>query len=362
MPLVKSLVTTSSFTPEREYRLETVPNEVGPSGDPVLRCTLFDGATGAGSAAPNERQEVQWGLRLEAGVEYWAEFHLRFVELPSWSPDRWFDWLQAHDTDGSPQAPWQADLGPGSSTDHRMRMNLTRGTSRHSYTDLGPAVTGVWRHVVIGWRASVGGDGFMKITVDGVVKMDYHGPTADSATRWYGKAGGYRNAVVNGRSIHEYSGMRVWSLESDVDGVVTPPAPDMLGPALTVTRPQINERFENGTITWAATATDPSGVKQVEFSIDETVISTEKMAPYGDSSPLRIPAGILAGSHMARIRAIDNAGNASEVAISIEVGPEIIITPPVDIPAVIDRLDMADGAVALAASHIEAARRILEGS
>lgn len=332
MAVIRDLTTVDKFASENNYRLENLAGEAGPAGDPVLQVVIRDGSTGAGSAAPNERQEMQWG-RLDYGKDYWIDLWIRFMELPAWTQDRWCDWLQVHDTDGSPQAPVQWDLGPGPSNGHSMRLNLTKGDGPHSYTNLGLVVLGEWTRVTTRLRLSTGADGVCVVARDGVVPMTHFGRTTDSATPEYGKIGGYRAAAINGVARWQYSGMRLH--DSNPLGPTPPPPPaDMTGPSLTVTRPRTGEIITDRRLTWAASASDPAGIREVNVTIDGVLVSKEVSSPYGDGSPVTIPAMVADGEAFATVTALDNFGNSTRVNVPILIGA----TPPTPNQALIDAL------------------------
>jgi hypothetical protein len=100
---------------------------------------------------------------------------------------------------------------------------------------------------------------------------------------------------------------------------------DATAPSLTITSPSTSSSLTTTTtptysartnLTLSATASDASGVRSVEFYGDNVLLARDTAAPYTASWNLR-KAG--KGLHTVKVRAIDNAGNATERSVTIAV-------------------------------------------
>jgi len=89
-------------------------------------------------------------------------------------------------------------------------------------------------------------------------------------------------------------------------------------PTISITDPEDGETV-SGTVTIAATASDDSGIAQVEFYIDGLLKFTDSTFPYSfnwDSST------VVDGSHTISAKAIDLAGKTSSDSIQVKVKNE----------------------------------------
>jgi predicted phage tail protein len=98
-------------------------------------------------------------------------------------------------------------------------------------------------------------------------------------------------------------------------------------PAVTVDSPANGAVYQAGqTVTIAATATDPDGVRKVEFYRGATLIATATVAPYTATS-----AGLAAGSYQFTVRAYDSFNafrDSSPVNVIVNAPPAVSITAP----------------------------------
>ncbi|HZH18496.1 MAG TPA: Ig-like domain-containing protein [Archangium sp.] len=112
--------------------------------------------------------------------------------------------------------------------------------------------------------------------------------------------------------------------------VVVTVAPEISPPSVSLTAPGNGTRL-SGTVTLAATASDASGVRKVEFLLDGAqVLGTVTYAPYGYSWNSQTAAS---GAHTLSARATDIHGNtATTPAVSVTLdntGPAVALTSPV---------------------------------
>lgn len=104
-------------------------------------------------------------------------------------------------------------------------------------------------------------------------------------------------------------------------------------PAVSLTSPTANQNFASGAaVTLAATATDNSGVANVVFRVDGTVVNTDTSSPYSFSV-----SGLANGTHTATATATDNGNPAlstTSTSVSFTVGaggntaPTVSLTSP----------------------------------
>ncbi len=93
-------------------------------------------------------------------------------------------------------------------------------------------------------------------------------------------------------------------------------ATDRTAPTLTVTSPARDAVLSGRSVTLAATASDASGVAAVEFYVNGRLMARDASAPYSVNWNLRkAPKGL----NTLRVRAVDNAGNATEDSFNVTV-------------------------------------------
>jgi len=203
--LVRNLSRASHWAPENGGYLNELA-EKGPGGEPVLRSTLVDGQTGAGSTVPNERNDLQGGT-VPLGSVRWMIWHERFVKLPTTDLDRW-QVIGPNEIHG--RTLDQATVMPEVSADKRRRLNANAGRSTTRYFDLGPIVLGEWHQYKFGIYYTQGSNGWIELWKDGVRVMRVEGPTTTEPYSGYWKFGHYRNAAIDGTSIYDVSGTRIY--------------------------------------------------------------------------------------------------------------------------------------------------------
>lgn len=202
--LVRDLTEVSLWDPENAGRLEAL-DEVGPDGEPVLRSVLVDGQGSTGQDGI-ERNDLQGG-EVPLGSVRWIEWNERFVELPDTDLDR-FQLIGPSEIHGHTLS--QATVMPEVTPDKRRRFNLNAGRPDTRYFDAGPIVPGEWSSYRLGIRYTEGDDGWIEVWRDGerVVRVD--GPTTTEPYAGYWKFGHYRNAAIDGTSVYDVSGVRIY--------------------------------------------------------------------------------------------------------------------------------------------------------
>lgn len=93
-------------------------------------------------------------------------------------------------------------------------------------------------------------------------------------------------------------------------------AADRAGPTLTVTNPAAGAVLSGRSVSFSATASDPSGVASVEFWVDGKLLARDTAAPYAANWNLR---KVAKGVHTVRVRAIDTVGNVTELTFEVTV-------------------------------------------
>ncbi|MEW5744160.1 MAG: Ig-like domain-containing protein [Nitrospirota bacterium] len=95
---------------------------------------------------------------------------------------------------------------------------------------------------------------------------------------------------------------------------------DTAGPVASVTNPA-NNAVVRRPATLSASATDPAGVRNVEFYVDGTLLCSDASTPFSCSWDI---ASVLDGGHTILVRAYDTLNHISEVAVPVSVAK----TPP----------------------------------
>lgn len=204
--LHRDLTRAAGWQPENSGSLSELA-ETGPAGDPVLRSTLIDGQTGASSGnLPSERNDLQAG-DVPLGSVRWVSWWERFVTLPDTDVDSWQ--LIGPEIHGHtlPQATLMLLVG----ADKRRRMNANAGRPAARNFDLGPITPGTWRHYLLGVRYTADADGWLELHQDGQRVVRVEGPTTTEQRPGYWKLGHYRNAAIDGPSVYDISGCRIYS-------------------------------------------------------------------------------------------------------------------------------------------------------
>ncbi len=203
--LIRDLTRASNWDSESGATL-TEPVGTGPSGLAVLRNTLVDGQTGASSGQPSERNDLQGG-DVPLGSTRWMVWYERFVELPTTSLDRW-QILGPNEIHGETldQATAMPEVSPAKT--RRLNANAGRPTTR--YFEVGPIVLGQWYQMKFGIHYTQGNDGWIELWRDGQKIVRNDGPTTTENADGYWKFGNYRNADINGRTVYDISGCKVY--------------------------------------------------------------------------------------------------------------------------------------------------------
>jgi hypothetical protein len=216
--------------------------ERGPAGEPVLRNTLVDGQTGAGSGMPNERSDGQLGGVPLRAIR-WMVWYERFVELPSTDLDRWtvIGPCEIHGTQGATQATIMPEVGPGNVPGRRRRLNANAGRPQARYFDIGPIEIGRWYACKMGVFYANDNSGWLDFWRDGERKVRIQGePMTIENGPGYFKAANYRNAQIKGRCVYDFSSGRVHDTDPGrflLPNGGPPPPPEGEPPKIEVTAP-----------------------------------------------------------------------------------------------------------------------------
>ena len=89
---------------------------------------------------------------------------------------------------------------------------------------------------------------------------------------------------------------------------------DATPPTLAITSPVNGANVGGRMVSISASASDASGIQAVEFYVDGVLLARDTSAPYSANWNLR---KVAAGPHNIRVRAVDNAGNATESTVTI---------------------------------------------
>jgi Gametolysin peptidase M11/Bacterial Ig domain len=93
-------------------------------------------------------------------------------------------------------------------------------------------------------------------------------------------------------------------------------AADTTAPTLSITSPSAGSAITARMASITVAASDASGVRLVEFYVDDKLLASDTSAPYSANWNLRKATR---GGHTIRVRAVDAAGNAAEQTIAVTV-------------------------------------------
>ena len=130
----------------------------------MIRNTVVDGQTGAGSAVPNERSDLPGGT-VPLNSTRWMIWDQRFMALPTTNLDRW-QIMGPNEIHGSTLD--QATVMPEVSATKRYRLNANAGLPSTRYFDLGAITLGAWHQYKFGIFYTQGGNGWIELWQDGV--------------------------------------------------------------------------------------------------------------------------------------------------------------------------------------------------
>jgi V8-like Glu-specific endopeptidase len=132
-----------------------------------------------------------------------------------------------------------------------------------------------------------------------------------------------------------------------------PPAPDTSAPDVEITAPANGGNVSGASVAIDAEPWDLSGVQKVQFWIDGTYLGFDASEPYSKSFNSTV---LTNGTHAVKVRAYDNAGNASAVIThSVNVANSDAVPPTVSISAPASGAVVSGTSVALSASASDAA-------
>lgn len=206
MALIRDLSRLSYWTPETVGATINELSEKGPGGEVVIRNTLVDGQTGASSAVPSERSDLQGGTVPLNSVR-WMLWYERIVSLPTTTIDRW-QLLGPNEIHG--QTLTQATVMPEIGPDKRQRLNANAGLPQPRYFDMGAVVLNKWSQVKFGVKYTQNSNGWIEVWRDGTRLVRIDGQTTAEARDGYWKFGNYRNANINGTTTMDISSCRVY--------------------------------------------------------------------------------------------------------------------------------------------------------
>jgi hypothetical protein len=108
---------------------------------------------------------------------------------------------------------------------------------------------------------------------------------------------------------------------------------DSTAPSVSITSPA-NGTTVSGSVSFAATASDASGIEKVRFWVDNSYLSFDASAPYSKTWDTSTWSN---GAHTLKVQAVDNAANAGGIiSITVTVNnadatpPAVAITSPAD--------------------------------
>lgn len=203
--LIKDLSRRANWETETGATVDEIA-EQGPGGEVVIRNTLVDGQTGATSGVPSERSDLQGGtVPLES--TRWMIWYERFVELPTTTLDRW-QILGPNEIHGETLS--QATVMPEVSPTKTQRLNANAGRPEARYFDIAPIKLGEWHQIKFGVFYTQNNAGWIELWRDGKRVIHSDGPTTTESRDGYWKFGNYRNADIDGRTVYDISGCRVY--------------------------------------------------------------------------------------------------------------------------------------------------------
>lgn len=126
--------------------------------------------------------------------------------------------------------------------------------------------------------------------------------------------------------------------------------PDTTGPAVSITAPS-NGASVTGSVSFNATASDPSGVSKVRFWVDATYLGYDSAAPYSKTWDTSLSS---AGTHTLKAEAFDGLGNVSSTTISVTVLGGDTTPPAASITAPANGATVSGSSVAFTANASDA--------
>jgi len=203
--LIKDLSRRANWETEDGATVDEIA-ENGPGGEVVIRNTLVDGQTGATSGVPSERSDLQGGT-VPMESTRWMIWYERFVELPTTNLDRW-QVVGPNEIHG--ETLDQATVMPEVSPAKTRRLNANAGRPETRYFDIAAIKLGEWHQMKFGVHYTQAGNGWLELWRDGVRVIRSDGATTTENRDGYWKFGNYRNADINGRTVYDISGCRVY--------------------------------------------------------------------------------------------------------------------------------------------------------
>jgi hypothetical protein len=113
----------------------------------------------------------------------------------------------------------------------------------------------------------------------------------------------------SGRSYTEQVSINVQNSAS-----TPPPTGDTAAPTVSITSPTANQTLSSSTVSFAASASDNTGVTKVEFRLDGTLVATDTTNSFGGSA-----SNVAPGTHTLTATAYDAAGLSSTSSVTFSV-------------------------------------------
>src|SRR5260221_5109998 len=351
---------------EQAYALPraTIINAVAREGPTALRLHTEPGdsnVAGSGSAERDDLVLAPSASYCNAGQEEWWAHSILFPDDyvdPPQSTDSTWNWAVVFDfhntAPGCGQANFQINAMPLSAlySDRPTGLGFQIAYGDPSNptvyrAPIGPVLRNLWYDFVYHIKWSAAADGYFSAWVNGVLMMDYRGPTLYAGQSCYLKLANYHTPFgLPSSVIHD----RI--LRGSTQQAVILPSLDTTPPTVSLTSPLAGATIA-GTITLTAVAADDVGVAGVQFKYNGDNIGPEQTAaPYAIAADTTtVPNGSYTLTAVAR----DAAGNMTasapaSVTVSNNLIPPGDSTPPTVTLASPAAGSTISGAVTLTAS------------
>ena len=195
------------------FTAPAVQSGTGPEGHPILRSTLVDGQRATWDPTSNERNDITMNnpdgrQDVPLGATRTMLWHERFVQMPTTSST--WQLIGPAEIHGStlPQATVMFEVLP---TSKNRGFIADGGSATYTRRDLGPVVLNRWYNMRLDVFYTNQNTGWVKVWRDGAVVYERTGfATTGEAGAGYWKWAHYRNASINGTSVFDLSGCRLY--------------------------------------------------------------------------------------------------------------------------------------------------------